>query len=100
MRHKGGVLNNKDLSYSCVQWGYGNITHFVMASSSTREILDIRKNFFTKGQPGIETAREVLESPFLEGFNQYVDVALGGIGSVVASAVLVGLSDLRGLFQL
>ncbi|KAK4823560.1 hypothetical protein QYF61_003304 [Mycteria americana] len=65
--------------------------------------LNIRKNFFTKRVVKCwkRLPREVVESPSLEVCKGRVDVALrdvfsGGLGSVTS---MVGLNDLKGLFQ-
>jgi len=73
-----------------------------MASSCIRADLAVMKNFFTKRMVRYlnRLPREVVESPSLEVFKKRVDIALqdmfsrhGGVGC------MVGLDDLRGLFQ-
>ena len=47
-----------------------------------------------------ELIREVIESPSLEVFKNHVDVALRDLDSGhCGGGLLVGLNDLRGLFQ-
>jgi len=64
--------------------------------------LDIRKNFFSEGMVihWQRLPRAVVESLSLEGFKRRVDVALTDMVSGHGeSGLVVGLGDLRGLFQ-
>lgn len=61
----------------------------------------IRKNSFprTVVKPWHTLLRAVMESPFLEGFNAHVDVALGLVVDFAVLVEMVGFNGLGGLFQ-